>query len=60
MAEMTRSHNDANVLVLGGRVVGAELAIDIVKTFLSTAFSNKENHLRRIAMLSDLDSLRKD
>ncbi len=37
-AIMSRRHNDANILVLGGRVVGDVLAIEIVKTWLSTAF----------------------
>jgi len=60
MAEMTRSHNDANVLVLGGRVINKELAINIVDTFLKTDFTNDERHCRRISMLSELDSKRKD
>lgn len=48
MAEATRLHNDTNVLALGGRVVGAGLALKIVDTFLDTEFSNDERHLRRI------------
>jgi len=56
MAEMTRSHNDANVLVLGGRVIDTALAKEIVTVFLSTGFSNKEKHRRRIAMLSEMDN----
>lgn len=48
MAEATRLHNDANVLALGGRVVGAGLALKIVDTFLDTPFSNEERHIRRI------------
>ncbi len=47
-AEATRLHNDANILALGGRVVGPGLAIKIVDTFLSTSFSNAERHQRRI------------
>ena len=47
-AEATRSHNDANVLALGARVVGEGLAIKIVDTFLDTPFSNAERHIRRI------------
>jgi ribose 5-phosphate isomerase B len=47
-AQATREHNDANVLALGGRVVGAELAKKIVGTFLSTEFSNEERHINRI------------
>lgn len=48
MAEATRQHNDANVLALGGRVVGAGLALKIVDTFLDTPFSGDERHIRRI------------
>jgi len=55
MAEMARRHNDANVLALGGRVVSAEIAIDIVKTFLDTDFSTEDRHRRRVAMLNDMD-----
>lgn len=47
-AEATRLHNDANILALGGRVVGGGHAIKIVDTFLSTPFSNDERHKRRI------------
>ncbi len=50
-AEATRQHNDANVLALGGRVVGKGLALKIVETFLTTPFSNAERHIRRIDML---------
>ena len=48
MAEATRQHNDANILALGGRVVGPGLALKIVDTFLDTPFSNEERHIRRI------------
>jgi ribose 5-phosphate isomerase B len=51
MAEATRLHNDANVLALGGRVVGTGLALKIVDTFLNTEFSNDERHIRRIGMI---------
>ena len=47
-AEATRLHNDANILALGGRVVGPGLAVKIVETFLNTPFSNDERHIRRI------------
>lgn len=50
-AEATRQHNDANILAMGGRVVGAGLAIKIVDTFLHTPFSGDERHLRRIAQI---------
>lgn len=51
MAEATRLHNDANILALGGRVVGEGLALKIVDTFLDTPFSNDERHKRRIAKI---------
>ncbi len=53
MAEATRLHNDANILAMGGRVVGPGLAIKIVETFLITAFSGDERHVRRIAQIED-------
>ena len=53
-AEATRSHNDANVLALGARVVGEGLALKIVDTFLDTPFSNDELHIRRIRKIEGL------
>lgn len=50
-AEATRLHNDANVLAMGGRVVGAGLAVKIVDTFLNTGFSGDERHKNRIAQI---------
>lgn len=53
-AEATRRHNDANILALGGRVVGPGLALKIVDTFLDTPFSNGERHIRRISQIEDI------
>lgn len=50
-AKMTRLHNDANVLALGGAMVGVNLALDIVETFLNTPFSEEEKHQRRVNLL---------
>ncbi len=50
-AKMTRLHNDANMLALGGGIVGPNLALDIVETFLNTPFSEEEKHCRRIGLL---------
>lgn len=47
-AKATREHNNANVLALGGRIVGDELALMIIDIFLNTPFSNDERHIRRI------------
>lgn len=52
-AEATREHNNANVLAMGGRVVGPGLAVKIVDTFLNTSFSNDERHIRRIKAIED-------
>lgn len=52
-AEATRLHNDANVLCLGGRVVGVGLALKIVDTFLDTPFSNEERHINRINLIEE-------
>ena len=53
MAEATRQHNDANILALGGRVIGPGLALKIVETFLNTSFSGDERHMRRIAKIEE-------
>lgn len=50
-AKMTRLHNNANMLALGGGIVGPNLALDIVETFLNTPFSEEEKHCRRIGLL---------
>lgn len=54
-AQATREHNDANILAMGGRVVGPGLAVKIVDTFLNTPFSEGERHKRRIAMIDAPD-----
>ncbi len=50
-ARMSREHNNANVLCLGGRVLGVEIACDIVRTWLTTTFAGGR-HQRRLDMLS--------
>ena len=53
-AELTRRHNDANILTLGERVVGTGLAMKIVDTFLSTPFE-RGKHAKRVEMLHELE-----
>ena len=53
-ARMTRMHNDANVLCLGARVVGAGLACDIFDLFFDTPYEGGR-HQRRVDMLNALD-----
>ena len=50
-AEATRQHNNANILAMGGRVVGPGLALKIVDTFLETPFSEAERHIKRVDMI---------
>ena len=50
-ARLTREHNDANMLAMGGGLVGDLLALEIVDTFLDTEFSNMEKHSRRISKI---------
>ena len=50
-ARLTREHNDANVLAMGARTLGELCAIDILTTFVTTAFSGDERHARRITMI---------
>jgi len=54
-ARMTRMHNDANVLCLGGRVVGAGLACDMVDLFVETEFEGGGRHTTRVSMLADIE-----
>ena len=54
-AEMTRKHNDANVLALGARVVGPGLALKIVDAFLDNEFEGGR-HARRVALLNEIES----
>ena len=53
-AKMTRLHNDANVLAIGAGVVGENLALEIVDTFLNTEFSGEERHQRRIDLIEQI------
>lgn len=55
-AKYTRMHNDANILCLGGRVVGAGLACELVDIFIGTPFSKGENHLRRLSKIASLET----
>ena len=50
----TRLHNDANILALGGRVVGGGLALELVETFLTTPFEGGR-HQRRIDQIAELE-----
>ena len=54
MAELTRQHNDSNMLALGGRTTSAEEAIQIAQKWLVTPFEGGERHERRVASLDSM------
>ncbi len=53
-AKMSRMHNDANILVIGGRIVGKDLAKEIVKTWLGTPFEGNR-HSRRLEKIAKIE-----
>ena len=53
-AKMSRMHNDANILVLGGRVIGKDLAAEIVKVWLATPFEG-DRHLKRLQKIKNIE-----
>ena len=57
MARLTREHNDANMLAMGGRIIGIELAKGIVQVFLSTEFSGG-SHKTRIDKIAQYEANR--
>jgi ribose 5-phosphate isomerase B len=52
-ARLARLHNDANVLCLGGRLMGETLALDILDTFLSTGFETR--HQSRLDLIAEME-----
>lgn len=54
-AHQSREHDDCNVLCLGARVVGVELALDIVRAFVGARFSGEERHRRRLRKIAEMD-----
>ncbi len=53
-AKMSRMHNDANILVLGGRIIGRDLGKEIVRTWIDTGFENAR-HTDRIKKISAIE-----
>jgi ribose 5-phosphate isomerase B len=54
-AHQSREHDDCNVLCLGARVVGEELALELVRTFVAARFSGEERHRRRLRKIADME-----
>ncbi|KAL7716493.1 Ribose-5-phosphate isomerase B [Entamoeba marina] len=53
-AQMCRKHNDANIIAFGARVIGSDVAIDMVDVFLSTNFDGAQ-HTARVAKIHELE-----
>lgn len=54
-AHQSREHDDCNVLCLGARVVGQELALDIVRSFVAAKFSGEARHQRRLRKIAEME-----
>ena len=54
-AHQSREHDDCNVLCLGARVTGPELALDIVRSFVAAKFTGEERHRRRVAKIAAME-----
>lgn len=48
-------HDDMNVLCLGARIIGEELAVEIVRAFLAARFTNEERHVRRLNKVLEIE-----
>ena len=55
-ARMTRLHNDTNMMAMGAGIIGKNLAMEIVDTWLGTEFSHEERHQRRIDKMMALEN----
>ncbi len=54
-AHQSREHDDCNVLCLGARVVGEELALEIVRAFVAAKFNGEERHMRRLKKVDEIE-----
>jgi ribose 5-phosphate isomerase B len=58
-ARLSREHNDANVLCLGGRIIDEATAKEILEIWFETDFSNEERHFRRLDQIKSLSTMRR-
>ena len=56
----SREHDDCNVLCVGARVTGVELALEIVRAFVNARFTGEERHKRRLAKVAELEKQMSD
>jgi ribose 5-phosphate isomerase B len=57
-AHQSREHDDCNILCLGARVVGPELALELVRAFVAARFTGEERHKRRLAKIAEMERKR--
>jgi len=55
-AHQAVEHDDANVLCLGSRVIGENVATELVRAFLGAEFTGEERHMRRLGKILDLEA----
>jgi len=55
-AHQSREHDDCNVLCMGARVVGVELAMEIMRAFVAARFTGEERHLRRVKKVAEIEA----
>ena len=56
----SREHDDCNVLCVGARVTGVELALEIIRAFVNARFTGEERHKRRLAKVAELEKQMSD
>jgi ribose 5-phosphate isomerase B len=54
----SREHDDCNVLCLGARVTGVELALEIVRAFVAARFTGEERHQRRLSKVAAIENMK--
>src|SRR6476646_5042765 len=59
-AHQSREHDDCNVLCLGARVIGPELALELVRSFVAARFTGEERHRRRLAKVAAMEATERD
>lgn len=55
-AHQSVEHDNANVLTLGARIIGPEIAMEIIRNFLQAEFSGEERHVRRLKKVKSIES----
>jgi ribose 5-phosphate isomerase B len=55
-ARQSREHDDCNLLCLGARVVGVELALELVRAFVAARYSGEERHRRRLRKIAEMEN----